>query len=216
MKITVFLIIIVLTSKISSFRDSPYCDSTHCSADQTCCTNDDGSASCCKFKNATCCGLGGTCCPHGDSCDPPTQQCVDFENTTYCSYCEMVVGYFIDYGCDAACGALPPPVDLICEGLVELGVCQDIIDWIDKGLSDQAVCGIIGFCSSGTCNCGYCTKYVTGRCLSFPNHCPPSNPFKNGPNLPIVKQKYKRDIGQVPCLDGECGSDSLGCCLTCY
>jgi hypothetical protein len=193
------------------------CSNTNCAAGQTCCLSDDGSSPlCCNLPNATCCGVFSSCCPNGYVCDPVQKECILIQNTTTCLGCEAVVDQMVDYGCDAACDVLPPPADAICALLNELGLCQQIINWVTQGFSSQSVCIELGLCSGGTCACGYCTRYVIGRCLSLPNHCPASFLVKE--TLPYNSELMAEFKGYHDefCVDGTCDSTDLGCCLNCF
>merc|ERR1711934_292550 len=153
--------------------NSPYCNQTNCRTNQTCCNLDSGRPGCCPYKNGTCCGLQNLCCPVGYTCDPIKSSCVKMNNESFtCSSCETVVKAIVAKGCTAACAVLPPPFSLICLGLMKLGLCDEIVEW-GNSLNPWKICSSLGMCASGTCSCGYCTRYVYSRCLELPpQHCP--------------------------------------------
>jgi len=182
--------------------DSPYCNSSYCDSDQTCCTLDDGDPGCCPLFNATCCGVGDVCCPDGYLCDPVAKDCVKQAPSAQCDYCAEVVEYFESQGCDALCPECIP----VCEFIEALDLCQEIINWSFRGYSAEAICGWVGFCSGGTCACGYCTRYTYGRCLSTLNHCP-----SNEQQYHLRLDNNRTGI----CFDGQCEPGMEGCCMTC-
>jgi len=97
--------------------------------------------------------------------------------TTTCGICLKIVAELVaSPDCSDVCDALPPPFDLACDALFEVdsGLCAKIIGWITDGVSPAQICNTIGFCGSANdpCECGHCTEYTFGRCLSFPNSCP--------------------------------------------
>lgn len=181
---------------------SPYCSAAVCGPEQTCCFSDANKPSCCALPNATCCGIDNKCCPEGTVCDPVASTCVKPNlSSPNCSSCLYVVGKLQSYGCDYACDFFPPPTNLVCEALEALGICS----WV-AGNASLAVCSLAGYCNSGTCACGYCTRYVYGRCLSFPNACPSETKIAATATV-ITKSGI--------CIDGTCEPGYEGCCLTC-
>lgn len=126
-----------------------------------------------------------------------------------CSACLKVVGFVESKGCSASCDLLPPGISELCDVLMDLGVCQDIVNWLDDGMTPQTICHKLSYCGGLDCWCGTCSPSRYGRCLSFPNHCPSSS-SKMTSSLP---QTSDTEVG--PCLDGSCDSSSLGCCVTC-
>lgn len=164
---------------------------------------------CCDLPDATCCGYDKTCCPAGNVCDPVAGSCVVPQNGTSCQTCLAAAKFLEGKGCDEGCDVLPPPGDVICELLVALGFCE----WALSPNAPLLACSFIGKCYSGTCDCGYCTRYVYGRCLSFPNHCPASREpdhLSSSFLLPTLSA-YHPDV----CWDGRCQPGNEGCCLTC-
>lgn len=196
------------------YSQSPFCPNTNCASNQTCCTMDDGSPGCCSYQNATCCGVFNQCCPSSTFCDPPTGTCAESGGGTICSGCQAVITLIEAKGCNSAiCGVLPAPGNVICEAIMALGICDQIVSWAQTR-TPFSICSLLGFCSGGTCACGYCTKYRYGRCLSVPNHCPSQSSFR-------VKENYRLlpangTLTNEICFDGTCSQDSLGCCLTCF
>jgi len=200
----------------SKAKEGPYCPSDNCDSEQTCCTMDDGSPGCCPLPNATCCGVFDMCCAQNYTCDPVKNDCVLSQNTTYCYGCKLAVEQMISSGCGAVCSVLPPPADAICELINELGICEEIIEWTTQGLSPQSICTVIGLCSGGTCACGYCTRYVYGRCLSLPNHCPSSSSSSTSSSDHISVEQMKMSRQTEICIAGQCTESTEGCCLTCF
>lgn len=132
-------------------------------------------------------------------------------NNLYCTTCTEVVGEVQSQGCDLACSGIPPPGDMICSWMLRAsGLCQEIIKWLDQGLTPAAICKDMGFCGSA-CECGVCTQAgagPNGRCLGAPNDCGHS-----GAAPGFLKDQSNSKF----CLDGQCGdSGSIGCCLTCF
>merc|ERR1711991_397035 len=193
----------------------PYCPAGVCMPSETCCAMDDGSPGCCSYQNATCCGLNNVCCPSGTLCDPPTNSCVAKGNSTYCNACQKYLVAIESKGCGLACSALPPPADYVCNILDSLGMCSELVGWLTNGASPFQVCSLVGMCTSGTCSCMYCTQFTEGRCLSFPNHCPPAvstEDIEQSKLLTTGKPSAPSDVGI--CWDGACSNQTLGCCLT--
>eukprot|EP01125_Pyxidicula_operculata_P017095 TRINITY_DN5951_c0_g1_i1.p1 TRINITY_DN5951_c0_g1~~TRINITY_DN5951_c0_g1_i1.p1 ORF type:complete len:219 (-),score=8.75 TRINITY_DN5951_c0_g1_i1:19-675(-) len=192
---------------------SPYCTSknNNCQSQQTCCLDSTSNGTfCCDYPNATCCGINKSCCPNGSLCDPVKKSCVPYDNGETCTACVKVVAYLNESGCSAACELLPSPASEICDLIAELGICPEIIGWLTNGVPPFDICSLIGLCSGGTCSCGYCTKYLYGRCLSVPNHCPSSNTNKS--DVKFVRTNSKSKF----CFDGTCKAGNEGCCLTCF
>lgn len=200
--------------------DGAYCPDKYCRPGQTCCTLDDGRNGCCTYQNATCCGVGNQCCPWGYVCDPPRRTCAKFQGGKMCDLCLQVAEAIISKGCAAACASLPPPANAIC--LIP-GLCKHIENLFHLGKAKELICASLGFCSSGTCACGYCTRFSYGRCLSFPNHCPPKSPFGEFDVIPLDEPsaipQYDLDVNPEEdveaCFNGRCEPGREGCCLTC-
>lgn len=135
-------------------------------------------------------------------------------DNTYCTACTEVVKEVQSDGCEAvACSAIPPPGDEICSWLLSAsGVCQEIIKWLDQGLTPDAICKDLGWCGSA-CECGVCTQAgagPSGRCLGAPNDCGHAQES----SVPAFLQNKTRSGF---CFDGQCGDPgSIGCCLTCF
>jgi hypothetical protein len=127
----------------------PYCSSPSCTQNNgTCCTLDSGKPGCCKNfgPNATCCGVGDLCCPSNTDCDPIYRTCVQRnQNDTTCDVCQYVVNALEKKGCGLACSILPPPANLICGLVMNLGLCDEILDWIQNGGSPRAACTVTTF-----------------------------------------------------------------------
>jgi len=203
-------ILLVITFFVlnTSAQYGPYCPISNCQAKQTCCTMDDGNPGCCEYDHGVCCGVKNWCCPNNTMCDPVTNRCIDDQPTDTCKGCQQVVKQVLTKGCIYACQALPVPVIPLCSYLVDqLSVCMMLLNWTTQGLSPKATCQTLGLCSGGTCACGYCTRYMYGRCLSLPNHCPSvSKPRTHG----VV------DRNVTTCVDGQCQEGTEGCCVTCF
>ncbi len=191
----------LLGSHSYKIQDSPYCNNTLCADNETCCTTDTGLPLCCEHPNATCCGVGNACCPNGYLCDPVAGDCVQQQPSTTCSNCTSIVNWFVSEGCKAGCADVADPT--ICYFIEKLGLCEEVVNWVLAGHSAEAVCSWLGYCSGGTCTCGYCTRYAYGRCLSFPNHCPAN----------ATEPETKR-VGV--CWNGQCEHGHEGCCMTCF
>jgi len=188
------------------------------SSTQTCCMSSQGEAFCSDYPNAVCCNIDTMSCPRGTICDPITKGCAQPDNGTLaCQVCEKIMGTIIEKGCEYACEVFNTSIECII--IKELDLC----DWIEKELesfeSPQQACGMFGLCGGGTCDCGYCTPQLYGQyCMSVPNTCPPSGRLqarswhlRGGSALPTPVNKGSGDF----CLDGECDSSHIGCCLTC-
>jgi hypothetical protein len=164
-------------------------------------------------------------CPHGAVCDPPSGGCVaPAPQTSGCQLCLKVVNYIEEHGCVDLCKELPiPGADILCEIIEDLGVCSDIVKWIQSGWSSVEACGMVGYCGSGTCKCGYCTPPLYANyCLSLPNECPKTSYRRvfeqwmhDERHSPNAAKKKKRLGGTDVCVDGWCDASTLGCCLTC-
>jgi hypothetical protein len=80
----------------------------------------------------------------------------------------------------AVCNALPSGVAVtICDFLFDdTSVCEDVLNWLEKGASPLEACQDISLCSGGSCDCGVCTPAIAAlnttkdyRCLALPNSC---------------------------------------------
>ena len=192
--------------------NSPNCPRSQCSANQTCCGNGSGETGCCPLPNAVCTGINNECCRSGTVYDPVENHCAVPSNNATCNECIKAAGYLEDKGCEEGCVLAPPGLEQICEILVEFGACE----WLLGPNFPLLVCSIYGSCSSGTCDCGYCSEFNFGRCLSFPNHCGSALSARGQPtnSSPPAGWRGKAFQPEV-CFDGQCQSGSEGCCLTC-
>lgn len=205
------MILLLACCCICLAQTSPYCDDSNCDIGQTCCVNNGTDIGCCPYANGTCCGIPGLgCCPAGKVCDPINRACWFPDNSTLCTSClywaQLILSELPTF-CNKGCAIVPPPFDVVCEFFVDVvGVCGP--NFIPTSGLAMSSCSLFQLCNSdqNPCSCGYCTVYTQGRCLGAPNLCPSTNS-----NRKPSQRKGKSDI----CFDGECDTDSIGCCLTC-
>lgn len=197
---------------------APYCDAALCAQNQTCCLLDStNKPGCFAGANATCCGYDDSACPHGFVCDPIKKNCAAIDTSTLCDGCLYVVPYIEDYGCEYACGLVPPPFDLVCDFIVKtVNLCERIANLTTHGLNADAICASCSLCSGGSCKCGYCAKWSgDNRCLSLPNKCPSTvSLFDDDVDTSADNGEAQGDLAF--CFNGKCEAQNYGCCLTCF
>eukprot|EP01087_Luapelamoeba_hula_P003009 TRINITY_DN1283_c0_g1_i1.p1 TRINITY_DN1283_c0_g1~~TRINITY_DN1283_c0_g1_i1.p1 ORF type:complete len:175 (-),score=13.41 TRINITY_DN1283_c0_g1_i1:35-559(-) len=149
-------------------------------------------------------------------------------SASYCDGCVTVVNLIEQKGCSEVgliCNKLASPYSAICNFIMNDGLCQVVVNFLNSGVNATRICSAIGLCGSGTCRCGVCTQYTPSRCLSLPNHCPSlsdNNDMLVAAKSEMASLSYspKRatfDANNVEfCLDHQCASQYYGCCLTCF
>ena len=143
--------------------------------------------------------------------------------SAYCEACTEILGLVENKTCaelPAVCAKLPAGIAVtICDFLFDdTSVCSDIVKWLENGATPTQACQDIGLCSGGSCSHGLCTAAVAAlsntkkyRCLSLPNSC--------GHNVTTTAEPAFMKVGAHEhsgkfCVDGECETKHIGCCLT--
>jgi hypothetical protein len=200
-------------------------DSTLCAAGQTCCVSSNATRFCSPFPKAVCCTFGNMSCPAGHVCDPPTGTCVPpAPATPHCTSCMKIVKHIESVGCADVSKEFSNST--ICELIVKLKVCSEIVTLLEAGYTPLEACSSIGICGTGSCPCGYCTPPLYGQaCLAAPNTCPASVPSLRlfGQWVADERRSTKRGAAAAEarggggefCVDGHCTAGNVGCCLTC-